>query len=246
MDQFPGWVTIVFGVGGLFGSLATAVATIFLWRVTKVLAKETTRMAEAAAQPHVVATLSPNRWSMVHFDLHVDNTGNATAYDIEVTFNPPLENGEARGEEIATPLCNISVLKPSQGFSSYLSEYAPLKGKVYLVSISWRKDPASLERQRNSYTLSMADHDGISRLGEEPIVQIAKYVKKLQESVSSAVKGSKRIKLDVFSSSDRLHERRAAERQRRLWQRQQKEEAGSGADAPASSGDGLPASDIKV
>lgn len=125
MEQLPAWVTLAFGIGGLFGSVATAIATIFLWRVTKTLAVETTRMAEAAAQPHMVATLSPNRWSMNHFDLHVDNTGNATAYDIEVSFDPPLENGQARGAAVQVPLQSISVLKPGHGLSSYLSVNRP-------------------------------------------------------------------------------------------------------------------------
>jgi len=220
MEQLPAWLTLAFGIGGLFGSLATAIATIFLWRVTKTLAIETTRMAEASAQPHIVATMSPNRWSMRHFDLHVDNTGNATAYDIKVSFDPPLQNGEARGVNIEIPLQNISVLKPGQGLSSYLSEYEPLKGKAFRVEISWRKNHGSSERQSNIYTLNMADNDGISRLGDEPLVQIANHVKKLEESLGAVAKGSKRVKLDVFSSSDRLHERRVASRQRRAWQQQ--------------------------
>ena len=99
MDSAQTWITTFIAVGGLLGSLVTAVATLFLWRVTKLLAVETKRMAEASAQPHVVATLDPNRWSMRHFDLKVDNTGNATAYDIKVDFTPPLINGEGRAGE---------------------------------------------------------------------------------------------------------------------------------------------------
>lgn len=139
MDSAQTWITTFIAFGGLLGTLVTAVATLFLWRVTKLLAVETKRMAEASAQPHVVATLDPNRWSMRHFDLKVDNTGNATAYDIKVDFTPPLINGEGRAGGMAVPFENISLLKPGQGVSSYLAEYPLVRKQVYSVRVSWRR-----------------------------------------------------------------------------------------------------------
>src|SRR3546814_14112770 len=94
-------------------------------------------MAEAAAQPHVVVTLTPNRWSMRHFDIHIDNTGNATAYDISIAYDPPLENGEARGDRVEIPFQKISVLKPGQGMVSYLSELGKLRGRTY--GVKWER-----------------------------------------------------------------------------------------------------------
>lgn len=220
MDQLPPLVNAVIAICGAIGTIVTAVATFFLWRVTKTLAQETTRMAEAAAQPHVVATLTPNRWSIRHFDIHVDNTGNATAYDVLVSFTPPLENGEARESGIEVPLKKISVLKPGQGLCSYLSEFAKLDGKTYQVDISWKRNASSKQRETNTYTLSLADHNGISQLGNDPLVQIAEHVKKVEEKWSPVAMGHRRTKVDVFSSSDRLHEKRLANRQRRQWMRQ--------------------------
>lgn len=77
-------------------ALLTAVATFFLWRVTRLLADETKRMVDASVQPHVVVTLEPNSWAAFYFDINIANTGNAPAYDIEVGFNPPLVNAEHR------------------------------------------------------------------------------------------------------------------------------------------------------
>ncbi len=222
MEQPTGWISNIIAIGGVLGTLVTAIATIFLWRVTKVLANETTRMVQAASQPHVVVTIEPNRWSLLHFDLKVDNTGNAPAYDISINFDPPLENGEARGSQLEIPLNAISVLKPGQGMSSYLSEYTPLKNKAYTVNVSWLRDPQSQAREQNTYKLDMATVEGISQLGSDPIVQIAEHIKKLQESLKPVASGSKRIKVDTFSSGDRLHERRVFERQRRRQQAPQK------------------------
>lgn len=218
MSESASWLDTVISIGGVVGTVVTAVATIFLWRVTQLLARETTRMAEAASQPQVVATLDPNRWSMRHFDLNVDNTGNATAYDIEIVFDPPLENGEARTGLSDIPLGRISVLKPGSGLSSYLCEYSLVENKSYEVTVSWRRHPQNDERERIVYTLDMTDRIGISRLGDDPLVQIANHVKKIEENWQPIARGSRRIKIDAFSAADRLHERRMEERQRRRWQ----------------------------
>ena len=157
---------------------------------------------------------------MRHFDIHIDNTGNATAYDVVIAFDPPISNGEARGDQIDIPFQRVSVLKPGQGLSSYLSEYANLEGKVYRVEISWKRNASCNLRQTNKYTLSMADHEGVSRLGDDPLLEIAKHIKKIEESWSPVARGSKRTKVDVFSGFDRLHEQRVASRRRRQWKQQ--------------------------
>ena len=217
MDSAQTWITTFIAVGGLLGTLVTAVATLFLWRVTKLLAVETKRMAEASAQPHVVATLDPNRWSMRHFDLKVDNTGNATAYDIKVDFTPPLINGEGRAGGMAVPFENISLLKPGQGVSSYLAEYPIVRKQAYSVRVSWRRSFADSQREENVYTINMADRQGVSDLGGDPMVKIANDMAKIREDLRSLAQGSKRLKIDAYTAGGRLHERRVAARQRRRW-----------------------------
>lgn len=178
-------------------------------------------MAEASAQPHVVVTLAPNRWSARHFNLHVDNTGNATAYDIRVTITPPLQNGEARGSDAKIPFETISVLKPGAGLSSYLSEYQLLKGKTFEVKISWLKSSSGKTREENSYILRMSDHEGVSWLGTDPVMDVAQHLKKMEKSLADISR--KHIQVDVYSAIDRLHEKRLAARERRRWKRSQEE-----------------------
>ena len=165
----------------------------------------------------MVATLDPNRWSMRHFDLKVDNTGNATAYDIKVDFTPPLINGEGRAGAMAVPFENISLLKPGQGMSSYLAEYSIVSKRVYSVRVSWRRSPADSQREENVYTINMADRQGVSDLGGDPLVNIANDLAKIREDLRSLAQGSKRLKIDAYTAGDRLHERRVAARQRRRW-----------------------------
>lgn len=226
MDAAPSWIETLLSAAGVLSALATAVATAFLWRVTKTLSGETRRMAEAAAQPHIVATLEPNRWAINHFDLHVDNTGNATAYGIKVAFDPPLSNGEARGAAVPIPFQEISVLKPGQGLRSHLAEYADLQGQQYRVQITWKRNSAAQEVESNAYTLRMSDHAGVSQLGGDPIVHIARNIKKIEENWAPVARGQRRARVDVYSTSDRLHE----ERQRRRAIRKMREARGSSGD----------------
>lgn len=219
MPDLEPWQGLVLGVGGLLGTIATAVATFFLWRVTLVLARETARMAEASAQPHVVVTLSPNRWSSRHFDLLIDNTGNATAYDVRVSFNPPLQNGEARSVNAKIPFETVSVLKPGVGLRSYLSDYAPLKGKVFEVDISWLRSHSETKREGNSYTLSMSDHDGVSWLGNDPAIDMVRHLKGMEKNLSD-ISGT-HLNVDIYSALDRAHGERKIARERRRWKRSQ-------------------------
>lgn len=214
--------------GTLFGTIATALATFALWRVTRVLAAETKRMADASAQPQVVAAIVPNRWSTIHLDIVVENTGNATAFDIDVVFDPPLENGEARGGEREVPFQRISVLKPGQSLNSYLSDVGNYLDRNFTVTVTWKLHPEHDHRQSLSYRLNMEDYKDVSYLGaRDPLTQIADQMKKLREDWQSIAKGSRKVKADVFTSTDR--ERQEALLQER-WKREEQRSSKKAAD----------------
>lgn len=192
-------------------ALLTAVATFFLWRVTRLLADETKRMVDASVQPHVVVTLEPNSWAAFYFDINIANTGNAPAYDIEVGFNPPLVNAEHRKNK-GIPFSKVSVLKNGHSLNSSLCKYDQIKDQVYSVSISWSKQPGSTERERNEYSYDMASFEGVSYLGaRSPMTQIAEQMKKIREDWRPISQGGKKIKTDNYNSSDRAEEQRARE-----------------------------------
>ncbi len=222
MDQAT-WVSLAKDLGGVIGTLVTAVATIFLWLVTRTLAKETNRLAKASAQPQVVATIESNRWAMQYADLHVSNTGNATAYDILITFEPPLPIDDLRGSDLPPPLHTLSVLKPGQELHSSLSKFGPLIDKTFIVTVSWRSNPSSPERESSVYPLDMRFIRGVTRLGSaDPLTQIAEQMKKMREDWQSVAQGNRRVKADVFTSRDRSRQAREMEA---LW-RQEAESGG--------------------
>ncbi len=216
MDQLTNWISTFNTFAGTIGTLVTAVATFCLWRVTRVLANETTRMVEASSQPHVVATLSPSRWSTRHFELCVANTGNATAYEVQISFTPSLPTSKNL-PNVKVPLQQISVLKPERELSSYLCEYVEVKGKQYEVTISWTRQAKSGDRETNAYTLDMADIENMGKLGDEPLVTVANSLKKMQESLAHVADGKSRVQVDSFSNTDREREFAEEQEQRRIW-----------------------------
>ena len=196
-------ITTLPSLATVLGTVVTAVATVFLWRVTRALAVETKRMAQASAQPQVVVHIEPNKWAMHHADLSVANTGNATAFDIRVSFDPPLERDQKRKDR-PMPLQRISVLKPGQQLGSHLGPFAPLLKQVYKVEVSWRRDPQDSDREVLIYTLDMNDIEGTSRLGAaDAMTQVAEQMKRLREDWQWVARGNKNLSVDVFTSADR-------------------------------------------
>lgn len=166
---------------------------------------------------------------MIHFDLAVQNTGNATAYDIVVKINPPIENAASRTNK-PTPLQNISVLKPAQQLRSYVSEFSKIKGKKFDISIEWRKLPLG-PRETHTYQVDMSYLDGITRLGaEDPLMQIADVTKSLKDAWNPILTGSRRLKVDLYTSEDRTSERAELEQ----WHIEAEQEYAREAGSPAA------------
>lgn len=205
-------------------ALLTAIATFFLWRVTRLLAVETKRMVDASAQPHVVVTLDPNPWAAFYFDINIANSGNAPAYNIEVTFDPPLVNAEHRQEQ-NVPFSRVSVLKNGQSLNSSLCKYEQIKDQVYSVTVSWSKKPNNSEKEVHTYNYNMKSFEGISYLGaRNPMTQIAEQIKKIREDWRPISQGNKKIKSDIFSQNDRDEESRLIQErhQKFLQEREEK------------------------
>lgn len=169
----------------VIGTVVTAVATIVLAGVTAVLVRETKRLSDATTQPHVVATLEPSPWSIIHTNLVLQNTGTGTAYCIEMGFDPPLQL-ERNGQEISMPIRTLSVLKPGASFSVFLTGFEKLNEQVVNVRVSWLRKPGAKAREGHSYVLDLIkDYDNWGQLGgAPPLIQIAQDMRKIREAVS--------------------------------------------------------------
>ncbi|WP_299624543.1 hypothetical protein [uncultured Tateyamaria sp.] len=180
-------------------SLSTAVLAV----LTFFLAKATTNMAAASSSPQVVASIEVNQWSVIHFDLVVENTGNAPAFDIKVDFANPPKLSKAKGE-VPFPFSRISLLRPGQNVTSYLADFQNLKDESYIVNVSWKAKPDAPTRDSLSYQLDMNSVDGVSFLGKpSALIQVAEELKKIRDDWKPVASGNRRLDVDVYSQQDR-------------------------------------------
>ena len=207
MNPFESWTSEMFlATSQVAAGFVTALATIALVCVTVVLAKATKRMARASSQPLVTATIEPNIWSMLHCDIVVENSGNAPAYNVVVKISPEPNQGEHR-EEGQLPLQNISVLRPGQKMTSFLTDANLVLDNVYRIDVSWNRDPNDRSVESIAY-----DHylpKDISRLGAwSPEIEIAEQVKKLREDWKQIASGFRKLPVNAFGRTDREEERK--------------------------------------
>lgn len=193
-------------IEGISGTI-TAIATLALAALTWVLARATNAMSKITSSANVVASLEVNQWSFRHLDLVVQNTGSAAAFEVSVTFTPPLPY-MSQVELNDAPFSNISILRPGHTLTSSVNDFQSVSQNVYRVKIVWKQTPTSKRYHENAYDINMAAIGKISRLGAgSPEVQIADQVKKLREDWKPVAQGQRRIQADHYSRNDREHER---------------------------------------
>jgi hypothetical protein len=207
----------ILGFSTLVAAVVTAIATALLWRVTGVLARETTRLADATGQPQIVAVIRANQWTLMYADLIVTNSGNASAFDIEVAFDPPLRSGHEGEETHDLPLKHLSILRPGESLSSDIGQSYPLLEQRCKVTTSWLRRPDSILRESLTYDFCYGDIRGSSQLGAaDPLVQIADQIKHIREDWRNVASGQRRLKADAYSGSDRVQEGKQRDRNRKL------------------------------
>ncbi|AUR32496.1 hypothetical protein ABM031_00980 [Morganella morganii] len=188
---------IAITITSVIAALVTAVSTFFLWRVTRMLAVETKKMAESASQPHIVITLEPTDVSINHFNMVISNTGNATAYNIISDITPSINDKPI-------PFQNVSVLKPGDSIKSFFTSFFEIKNKEFKITTTWLKKPESKDRISNSYIFDIGSYTNLSVLGDmNPLLTVSKEIKKISENINKIVKSNK-LQVNTYDKNDRI------------------------------------------
>ena len=154
MDQFSTWLA----GAQVLAAFVTALATLALWRVTKVLARETSTLARMTSQPFVVCSLESSIANPRALDLVIRNTGNATAFDIEFRVSPALPNPDGSEPEDASGAdYKVSLLLPEQRLPIHGVLVHNVSNNSYTASGSWAKRPASPDRESIAYQFRPED-----------------------------------------------------------------------------------------
>lgn len=154
MDQFSTWLASA----QVLAAFVTALATLALWRVTKVLARETSALARMTSRPFVVCSLESSEADPTALNLVIRNTGNATAFDIEFRVSPALPNYDGSEPEDASGAdYKVSLLPPEQRLQIQGVLGHNVSENTYTASVSWAERPASSDRESIAYQFSPKD-----------------------------------------------------------------------------------------
>jgi len=172
----------------LVAAFVTAIATIALWRVTRVLAVETKTLAAMTSRPFVVCSAESSPVSANSFNLVLRNTGNATAFDVKLQLSPPIANpdGSPLADETITKW-EISLLPPGQALTKYAGFGPDIHDKTYTANVSWASLPGASVRESLSYKFEAKDgfQGGVITKGPH---HIAEEIEKLRKQLASETK----------------------------------------------------------
>ncbi|MEM7499808.1 MAG: hypothetical protein AAF371_17685 [Pseudomonadota bacterium] len=187
---------------------------IVLCYLTYVLAQETKLLRKISSSPLITVTLEQNEWLFSHFDMVVENSGNAAAFDISIklSFEGSVENCDSLPEAI---IKGASVMRPGQILRSHIGDFEEIRSTKFIFDVEWHLDAKKDKRETARYIADLADFAGMRRLGDaEPLVVIAKQLENIRTDWQYVASGSRKIKTETFSGRDRKKERVALEAQR--------------------------------
>lgn len=178
-------------------------STVALAWLTLELLRATNRLAAANNEPNVVVSLEPSPWSVIHADLVIQNTGSGPAFDVRLTFNPPLQRIDDV-KDVPLALNAISVLRPNQLLRNLVGRGLPLVDTAYDVKIDCTSSPRSKKRIITRYSLSMGHYEGnIDVNGGAPEYFAARELEKIRKALETFSRGNNHLNVDIHSAQDR-------------------------------------------
>jgi hypothetical protein len=156
-----GWILIpnnALAIAQLLAAAVTAIATIALWRVTRVLAVETAVLAKMTSRPFVVCVLESGASTPRAMNLVFRNTGNATAFDIVLELSPGLQKFNQSATEVeAVSTRGLSLLAPGHSMQIQGVLSTEVHAKKFNATISWAAMPNAAARETLSYSFEPKD-----------------------------------------------------------------------------------------
>lgn len=207
-------------LSAIFSGVVTVATVIYAWLTAK-LVNETRRMREAQTEPSLQVVYR-NREEWINLlDVAVRNIGLGPAYDITFEIHAELKDGDTNNlvDSLGKLGCfekGLVYLGPSQEFTSFWTNLmdghaSKLDTRVF---VHCRYRSATGVRYENQCVLDLSELKGISRIGEPPLLKIAKQLESIGKDLNHLTTGFKRLRIDAFSQVDRDAERAEWEAQR--------------------------------
>ncbi len=206
------------GALNLLFSAVVAIATVVYAILTSKLVRETRSLREAQTEPRVeVFYRMRDEWVSL-IDVVAKNIGAGPAYNLRfevtaVVANEATDSLVKQLNQLKSIASGINFLGPDQEFSSYwtnMTEQFDKKMEAQLLIKSTCRSATGASYHRE-HVIDFSELKGIVRVGEPPMLKIAKSIEKLQGNVEHLASGFRKLKVDVFDSDDRESERKAWE-----------------------------------
>ena len=201
----------------LFAALVAVATVVYAWLTAK-LVGETRRLRQVQTEPHIEVFYRPRDEWISLFDIVVKNIGNGPAYDIKFTWDATTSNKGSesllgRLQEIGGIKSGVAYLGPNQEFFSFWTQMTEdFEDKVATqVRIGTTCRGVTGVIYDREHLLNLAELKGVSRIGEPPLLKIAKSLEALQHNLNRVATGFSKAKVDVFDHEDR-------ERERKVWE----------------------------
>ncbi len=209
------------GALNLLFSAVVAVATgVYAWLTAK-LVFETRRLRQVQTEPHIEVFYRPRDEWISLLDVVVKNIGNGPAYDLrfacEATIlNKGAEALLARLKELQGFSSGIAYLGPDQEFCSFWTQMTEQFDDKLATQIRVRSTcrGATGEIYHREHLVDLSELKGVSRIGEPPLLKIAKSLDELRKDLHHLTTGFNKPKIQVFTHEDRERERKEWEEQR--------------------------------
>lgn len=169
--------------GSGLAALAVLLALVFLARNVGRLAAEAGARNAELRRANVVASVEPPRREGGRPELVLVNAGPAAAFDVRVTFDPPLFD-YAAVEHVRAPLRPVGVLRPGQEIVAPLPEDSVVEDRPYGLALSWKSGPNGA-RESLRYEAVIRDPVGAAADQGEALGQIADYLRRMRKDYRS-------------------------------------------------------------
>lgn len=227
-------LTLLNDNAGALNVLFTAVvalATVVYAVLTSKLVRETRHLRQVQTEPHVEIFCHMRDEWMSLIDIVVKNIGLGPAYDLrfEVSATAQNEGTEAllkQLKEFQFITSGITFLAPGQEVSSFWTNMTEQFDKKIEARLVFRSSCRSATGQTygREHTIDLSEFRGIHRIGEPPLLKIAKLIDSLQRDIGHLSSGFKKLKVDIYDSDDRELERKQWEAERAKHAAQAKSE----------------------
>lgn len=200
-------------LSAVFSGVVTVATVIYAWLTAK-LVQETRQMRQVQTEPRIQVTYRVSEHWINLLDVSVRNIGLGPAHDIQfkVRGETDLPGTKELVEKLMKLACfqrGLAYLGPSEEYFSFWvslveGDQTKVESRV-VVEAAYRSATGVL--YQHDCVIDLSELKGSSRLGEPPLLKIAKHIEAMAKDIHNVTAGNQRAKVDVHTKADRDEER---------------------------------------